>query len=274
MSSARIGLAFGALVRAHFTATLFWAQWVGIRGAHFLRLDSVGWDRTSPVGVYDHALASTCKAACGRGGEPGTVDGGTWTPERGVTIADAREWVAASPSANGGLPWVRLWWFPIKDTEADHAKCPVPISKRTDAPRGSDPACPYDALLAWFEIRSAAVPEADWATQPLFVHPKTGKVPTTRYIAALAKRMGALFGLPDAALGGKSFRIACASDMYHEYGEHAKRLLKERGRWHSDIAYIYARMSEGAHLAASQRTSGADAADIEAATGWAQPARR
>ena len=32
-SSARIGLAFGELVRAHFTATLFWAQWVGIRGA-------------------------------------------------------------------------------------------------------------------------------------------------------------------------------------------------------------------------------------------------
>ena len=248
---------------------------LGIRGRHFLQLDSKGWDRTSPVGVYDHALASTCKAACGRGGEPGTVDGGTWRPARGVTIADASEWFEASPSANAGLPWMRLWWFPIKDTEADHTKCPVPIhvSKRTSAPRGSDPACPYDALLAWFEVRSAAVPRAEWAQQPLFVHPRTGKIPNTRYVAGLAKRMGALFGLPDSALGGKSFRIAAASDMYHAYGEHAKRLLKERGRWHSDIAYIYARMSEGAHLEASQRTSGADAADVEAATGWAQTAR-
>jgi hypothetical protein len=62
-------------------------------------------------------------------------------------IADATDWFEASPTVNGGLPWVRLWWFLIKDTEADHAKCPVPISKRTDAPRGSDPACPATGLV-------------------------------------------------------------------------------------------------------------------------------
>ena len=250
---------------------------LGIRAYHFARLDEVGWDRTSQVGVYEHALASTCKSVVGRPGEPGMVDGkreADWDPTRGVTVADAREWFAATPDVNAGLPWMRIRWFPIKDGTQTHEKVPTPISKRTSAPRGTDPACPYDALLAWWEVRSAAVPETEWATAPLFCHPVTGKIPRTRDLSSLAKKMGRALGLHESSVGGKSWRIAGATDLYDTYQEHAQRLLKERGRWKSDIAYIYARVSEAAHLEASRRMAGATGRDLESSSGWTQPARR
>ena len=250
---------------------------LGIRATHFAQLDAVGWDRTSPVGMYEHALVSTCKAVVGRPGEPGMVDGkreADWDPARGVTIADAKDWFAAAPDVNAGLPWMRIRWFPIKDGENTHTKVPIPISKRSAAPRGTDPACPYDALLAWWEVRSAAVPEADWATAPLFCHPITGKIPRTKDLSSLAKKMGRLLGLPESAVGGKSWRIAGATDLYDVYQEHAGRLLRERGRWHTDIGYIYARVSEAAHLEASRRMSSAAGRDLESSAGWTQPARR
>ena len=250
---------------------------LGIRAYHFARLDAVGWDRTSPVGVYRHALVSTCKSVVGRPGEPGMVEGkreADWDPARGVTMADAREWFSAEPGVNEGLPWMRIRWFPIKDGEQTHEKVPIPISKRSSAPRGTDPSCPYDALLAWWEVRSAAVPQSEWATPPLFCHPITGKIPRTKELSTLAKAMGKLLGLPEDAVGGKSWRIAGATDLYDAYQEHAVRLLKERGRWKSDIGYIYARVSEAAHLEASRRMAGATGRDLESSAGWTQPARR
>ena len=247
---------------------------LGLRAPHFLQLDAMGWDRTSTMGVYDHALASTSKAVCARGGEPGTVDGKPWMAARGVTVADAADWISAEVGKNKGLPWMRIWWYPIKDQVGNREKVPIPISKRTHAPSGTDPACPYDALWAWFAVRSRQVPREEWGEQPLFLHPVTGKVPNTTYMSKLAKRMGALFGIDPSALGGKTWRIAGATDIYHSLGEHAERILKERGRWKSDIAYIYARVSEGAHLDASRRMSGVRSSDVEASTGWTQPARR
>ena len=88
---------------------------LGLRAPHFLQLDAMGWDRTSAMGVYDHALASTSKAVCARGGEPGTVDGKPWMAARGVTVADAADWISAEVGKNEGLPWMRIWWYPIKD---------------------------------------------------------------------------------------------------------------------------------------------------------------
>jgi hypothetical protein len=79
------------------------------------------------VGVYDHALASTSKAVCVRGSEPGTVDGKAWVAVRGVTVADASDWISAEVGKNDGLPWMRIWWFPIKDQAGDHEKVPIRI---------------------------------------------------------------------------------------------------------------------------------------------------
>ena len=118
------------------------------------------------------------------------------------------------------------------------------------------------------------MPQSEWATAPLFCHPITGKIPRTKELSTLAKAMGKLLGLPEDAVGGKSWRIAGATDLYDAYQEHAVRLLKERGRWKSDIGYIYARVSEAAHLEASRRMAGATGRDLESSAGWTQPARR
>ena len=55
--------------------------------------------------------------------------------------------------------------------------------------------------------------------------------------------------------------------------EEAKRVLKKRGRWRSDIAFIYARTSLDSSLEASARLADVSGRDIESAfVGWAEPA--
>ena len=249
---------------------------LGIRARHFEQLDSVGWDRSSTEGIYDHALAHTLKIVIGRGGEGGLVEGkkqGDFDPRRAPTVADFRSWFDAHPRVNDGLPWLRVWWYPIKDQHGTHAKVPIPVSKRGHTAPGADPACPYDAIHAWWTIRSRQVPESRWDREAFFTHPTTGKICDTGYVRGLARRMGRLLGIGEAALGAKSFRIAGATDMYDAHGEHAQRLLKERGRWHTDIAYIYARISESAHLTAARAMANASGVDMEHGAGWVQPGR-
>ena len=51
-------------------------------------------------------------------------------------------------------------------------------------------------------------------------------------------------------------------------------MLKKRGRWRSDIAFIYARSSLDSSLEASARLADVSGRDIESAfAGWAEPAQ-
>ena len=55
--------------------------------------------------------------------------------------------------------------------------------------------------------------------------------------------------------------------------EEAERVLKKRGRWLSDIAFIYARASLDTSLEASARLADVTGRDVESAfSGWAEPA--
>ena len=85
--------------------------------------------------------------------------------------------------------------------------------------------------------------------------------------------MGALLHIPPASLGAKSFRIAGATDLYDAKGKHAGRLLQERGRWHTDVAYIYSLISEAGHLSAAREMANSSGADFEHSAGWVQPGR-
>ena len=56
-------------------------------------------------------------------------------------------------------------------------------------------------------------------------------------------------------------------------GGSAERVIKERGRWASDIAFIYQRALVATHLDASAAVGRARGRDIEAlCQGWVQPA--
>ena len=56
--------------------------------------------------------------------------------------------------------------------------------------------------------------------------------------------------------------------------EEAERVLRKRGRWRSDIAFIYARTSLDSSLEASARLADVSGRDVESAfAGWAEAAR-
>ena len=89
----------------------------------------------------------------------------------------------------------------------------------------------------------------------------------------MGKRMATAIGIPPASVGGKLFRIGGATDLRDRLGEASQRVIKERGRWGTDVAYVYQRALLRDQLDASGAMADADAADLEAAVaGWVQPA--
>ena len=55
--------------------------------------------------------------------------------------------------------------------------------------------------------------------------------------------------------------------------EEAKRMLKKRGRWRSDIAFIYSRDSLDVSLEMSARLATVEGRDVERSfASWAEPA--
>ena len=81
-------------------------------------------------------------------------------------------------------------------------------------------------------------------------------------------------GLEEDLYGGKSFRIGGATDYRAVYGpEAAERMIKQRGRWHSDIHSLYTRALAAEHLEGSAAIGDARGAELEAlCKGWTQPA--
>ena len=86
--------------------------------------------------------------------------------------------------------------------------------------------------------------------------------------------MAAELGLVTEEFGAKSFRIGGATDMRAVKGvEVATRLIKQRGRWWTDIHTIYERALASEHLELSAGVGGAVGRDLEClCEGWVQPA--
>ena len=103
----------------------------------------------------------------------------------------------------------------------------------------------------------------------------------TSDVRTIVREIASAAGEDAAAFGAHSLRIGGASDFRDLYDttaaaglEEAKRVLKKRGRWRSDIAFIYARTSLDSSLEASARLADVSGRDIESAfAGWAEPAR-
>ena len=76
-------------------------------------------------------------------------------------------------------------------------------------------------------------------------------------------------------MGARSFRIGGATD-WHEYmpDEAGFELIKKRGRWASDIAYIYRRSLIQPQLAGSAQVGSMRGDELERVfAGWVQPAK-
>ena len=89
----------------------------------------------------------------------------------------------------------------------------------------------------------------------------------TSYVRRLAQRIAAAAGMPADQVrndvGGKAFRIGGATDWRAERGEAGAQLVKQRGRWASDVACIYQRPLLADQLAASATVGDARGSDLE-----------
>ena len=64
-----------------------------------------------------------------------------------------------------------------------------------------------------------------------------------------------------------------ATDLYDIYGAAAERYIRERGRWGSDVAQIYQRVSAHAHSEMSRRIGDSTGVDLQSLLrGWCQSA--
>ena len=245
---------------------------LGIGGEDFDIL-AAHTDRQSDSGCQDFAVGHAAYSALLRGGEVGTTEDGCWDPRRDLTV-DSVE-LQTPCEASGGRPWLTLWVCAIKDVSETRKPVPIPICRRSLGPRGSDPRCSYDALVEHWERRLRVVPSTLRGTAPLFVRPD-GSHWTTEHVRSLARRWADILGVPREHVGGKSFRIRGATDLQTQLGaEQGARIVRERGRWFSDVSYIYSRASAKSQLDASATMADAAGGSLEALVPtWTQPAHR
>tara|TARA_B110001452_G_scaffold26674_1_gene20927 strand:+ start:4643 stop:5719 length:1077 start_codon:yes stop_codon:yes gene_type:complete len=256
---------------------------LGVR-AQTLAAAATVLDRTSVDGAVEWAAAVTAHNAILRGGEVGVPDGAEPDEARIITWRSIA-WQA--PRAESAWrPWLILRVVPIKDPRGSRSAYPIPIPRRHDGAFGTDPLCPYDALaLAWwlragprgapFPVTAAGRPEPGWEQQarprqlgfPFFADAAGLPFDTSR-VRDIARRVAVAGGVDAATahaeVGGKAFRIGGATDWREEGGEPGAGIVKQRGRWDSDVANIYQRPLLAAQLAVAAAVGGARGTDLEA----------
>jgi hypothetical protein len=250
----------------------------GIRAQHLRRLAGNGWDRSSPRGIIEWAAALVSWNILLRGGEIGVVPGKAFDPSRGSSFGSID---FHRPDADSrGLPYLVWYVVPIKDGQARRQASPMTIRRRQHGPIGADPLCVYDAIaIAWQAVLGSPPPtegrvQGPAAQIPFFrcLWKHGGPVWDTEDTRDLARRMAISLGLDPNEFGGKSFRIGGATDWRQKLGADSERLIRQRGRWLSDIALCYQRALARQHLDASAAVADAEGADLEAlCPGWAQP---
>ncbi len=171
----------------------------------------------------------------------------------------------------------------IKDQRVRNVRVLVSVGRRHDGARGDDPLCAYDALASrWERVTGLPVPESGglpsrsvWRTRPVFTAADQATAVDTADVRDLAVRMARAAGeeTPED-FGGKSFRIGGASDMRDRLGLAAREMIEGRGRWHSDIAFIYQRVTVHEQLLGSVEMGAAQGDDLESVVrGYWQPGR-
>ena len=242
-------------------------------------------DRTSTAGRVRHAAVLFGHNVLARGADIGHVsrkqpiDGA-----RDLTIA-AFDWAAGERMVP---PAVIVWLFPSKDTQRSKKRFPMLIQRRSGTAasgaepasayeRGADAMCTYDALALAWPILAGSVPPSAHATTMFFRWPEAGK-PAALWRPVVSDDVGRWgrevavgAGVDTVGIGDRCLRMGGASDMYDLYGPAGERLIRERGRWGTDIAQIYQRVSASEHGSISRAIGDADGDDLQSMLrGWSQ----
>ena len=113
------------------------------------------------------------------------------------------------------------------------------------------------------------------ALEAPFFTTAVGLAISTTGVRALVRRLAVMAGLDPADFGAKSLRVGGATDWRDCLGDPSAHIVKQRGRWCSDVAHIYQRPLLSSHLAASMWVRPGGSADLEALCGgFAQAATR
>ena len=276
----------------------------GVRDTTLRRAADAGFDRRPGQPAVDWAAALYAKDAYLRGGEIGVQDGATPDSRRILTWLSFTFMEPRGESL--GRPWLLGRVVPIKDVDARRGGYPTPTCRRHDGPFGADPTCPYDAVaLAWwcrraragapFPVDGQGRPAARWwllcegagraATAPPdsspFFTTASGAAFTTSDVRRLARSIAAAaHGVcteepPPGEVGAKAFRIGGATDGRAKLGDRSADVLKQRGRWQSDVAAIYQRPLLAEQLSLSGQVVPDAAGGLEdVCLGFAQAATR
>ena len=212
-----------------------------------------------------------------RGGEVCCVEDRPFDSGRDLTF-DAIEFMAPCAESRG-MRWLTVDVVAVKDTVARHRVCPMPVRQRGG---GGDIMCPYAAVCRLWQARLQEAPPSAGriashhaaAKAPLFTA-ADGRPWDTRDTRSLARRFALELGIPTAEVGAKAFRIGGATDLQVRLGtDGGQKVIKQRGRWASDVAAVYQRALAEVHLDASASIGDAQGRELESLIeGWAQPAQ-
>ena len=258
---------------------------IGIRAVHLRAADAdESFDRTSTwakrrrwcAAVVGHQLVA-------RGAELGRADGQTLSRTRGLRWRNV-EWHGLGTLSRTHLV-LTVHLCAAKDVEGGGQRFPLLIRRRAvgAAPlEAEDSMCAYDLLRAAWREDADQLGELAALDRPIFRRSCADgddHAFKTSTMLGIAREVAEAAGLDPSDVGGHSFRIGGATDfrdLYDNTSEglaEARRVLMARGRWKSDIAFIYVRTSAVTALEASARVADVDTRDVEAMfSGWAQPA--
>jgi hypothetical protein len=198
--------------------------------------------------VNDWAAATSAWQAVARGGEVATprADVRGWRASTRPTRADL------SFGETRGRRYAQLMLRPIKRRNGEVGE-KVPILFEEGDGGGDDT---YAALRRL--VRLDPCEPARTAETPLFR--TDGRPMTTERLRRTARRIFRACG-QRGKVGAHSFRIGGGTDLADQGA--SKALLAAKGRWASDIAQIYARMTRRAQLAASRAMQSRGGRDME-----------
>ena len=250
----------------------------GLRAQHFREAHTRGFDISSLRAVRRWARMLVGHNFLLRGGEVGSVDERAWNQQEGMSLESVRFFSVEELAQEGRpaqYPAIRFMVYPIKNTHASLKPVPNWVRRRQlpSVPRGTDPVCAYDAFLAYWEQECQDVPRELWASTPLFRDDEGAGV-RSKTVRLDCRAVAVAAGLSPAEFGASSLRIGGAEDIYDVFEEAADSVIKERGRWWTDIHLIYQRASASRHMRVSAAMGEARGISLEAfAEGWAMPGR-
>ena len=237
-----------------------------IRGEHLeQQAANEAFDKTSSYGKLRWAVVTLAYNLLLRGGDVGRPSSGKpWSVKHGIAWKHVKAvWKLVEPLERSTLSEATLRELqelvavlvkPCKDTDARKKRYPMLMSWKVA----------MRALQQWYECCLQWASPAELESRAVFELPGGVRVVSTKDVATMFKEVAAACHIDTSDVGGAAGRIGGAIDVRCVVGpEELKRLLAERGRWDSDIGFVYSRPDAMRHLWLSESMSGARRLDIE-----------